>query len=146
MTSPPITDPRSRHNIHVTARSDLRDVGEWSAETLFQAVTAADAADGEHAVVLDYDRTNLYVVEFEGLTYHPPAALGFESPPTLTVTAPQLFDPDGPQLHAHESVEVTATFDILVPAFDWEDLSEADLLPPVERRPSGAPTDTGTPG
>lgn len=144
--SPPITDPRSRHNIHVTDRSDLREVGEWSVDTLYEAVTAADAAAGDHAAVLDYGRSSIYVVGFEGMTYHPPEALGFESPPTLAVTTPRLFDPAGPQLVAHESVEIENEFDILIPAFDWEDLSAEDVLPPVERRRSESPTDTGTPG
>lgn len=145
-SSPPITDPRSRHNIHVTARSDLHDVGPWSTDVLYAAVVAADRADGEQAAVLDYGRENIYVAGVDSLTYHPPETLGFESPPTLAVTDPQLYDPDEPALLASESVEISPEFDILIPAFDWEELSEEDLLPPVDKRPSESPTGSETPG
>ena len=40
-----------------------------------------------------------------------------------------------------EQVIVTPRFDLLVPAFDWEELSEDEMLPPVERDPS--PTESG---
>ncbi len=141
----PITHPRSRHNIHVTARSDLRPVGDWSVETLYQAVKAAAAGDG-HTVVLDYDRSKLYIAAAEELTYQPPEALGFESPPALDVAAPQLFDPDGPTLRSHASVRVGPEFDLLIPAFDWDELTEDDILPPTDRRPTRSPSGTGTPG
>ncbi len=142
-TSPDITDPQSRHNIHVTARSDLCDVGEWSVETLYQAVKAADAGD-DHAAVLDYDRSQIYIAATDDLTYHPPEALGFESPPTLEITSPKQFLPEKPKLVAHEPVTIAPEFDILIPAFDWDELSEDDILPPTQRRPSDSPTGTGT--
>lgn len=39
---------------------------------------------------------------------------------------------------------VSPTFDILIPAFDWNDLDEQDVLPPIDRRGSRSPTGTGT--
>lgn len=48
-----VTAPQSRHNIHVTSRDDLRGVGTWSRETLYEAVRYADNAD-DFVVVLDY--------------------------------------------------------------------------------------------
>jgi len=145
--APDILAPESRHNLHVTGRSDLRDVGDWSAETLYQAVKAADAA-GDHVVVLDYGRSNIYLCDPDTLTYHPPKALGLEAPATLALTEPERFDPTGPKVVPHEPVEVAPEFDILIPAFDWDELTEDDILPPTHIRSSDSPTGagTGTPG
>lgn len=136
-------DPRSRHNIHVSAKDDLRDIPPWSQKTLYQAVRAADA-QSEHVVVVDYGRSQLYVVATNNLSYDPPEALGLRTPPVLHVSDPTLFEPDGPKLVSYQSVTVSPEFDILVPAFDWDDLDEEELLPPVDRRPTRSPSSTGT--
>lgn len=135
--------PESRHNIHVTDEADLRGIEGWSRETLYAAVKAAD--DGEDGcVVLDYDRAALYLTSGADLTYHPPRAFGLADPPALEVAAGLVYDPDdGAVDPLADAVMVSPRFDILVPAFDWEDLDEDDLLPPVERyttTPSDLPT------
>lgn len=44
------------------------------------------------------------------------------------------------------TLTVTPEFDVLVPAFDWDEQSEDDVLPPVERRESPAGTGSETSG
>lgn len=144
-----LTAPRSRHNLHVTGPEDLRDVAGWSRETLYAAVEYADDG-GDRVVVLDYGREALYVAAAGDLTYRPPRALGFGAPPALEVDDPLLYDPEAPadrRTEPTDPVTVSPEFDILVPAFDWEELDE-EPLPPVDSRLSGSPTrsGTGTPG
>ena len=137
-----LLDPRSRHNIHVTSRSDLRDIHEWSQDTLYQAVSAADTED--NIVVLDYGRTNIYLVGEEELEYQPPEILGVRTPPALRISSSRQFDPEGPKIVPNQSVVVSPEFDILVPAFDWDGLDEEDILPPTDRTPSSTSTGAGT--
>lgn len=144
-----VTAPQSRHNIHVTSRDDLRGVGEWSGSTLYEAVRFADTdTDVDAVVVLDYRRTAVYLAPGTALRYEPPRGLGVAAPPALHVREPLLYDPDGPTATAIAPVTVSPTFDILVPAFDWNELDEQDTLPPIDRRGSRSPTSsgTGTPG
>jgi len=119
-----VTDPRSRHNLHVTERADLTDIGPWSADQLYRAVERADTEDS--VVVLDYGREQLYLVDRDSVAYLPPAALGFAEEPGLQVTDPRRYNPDGDTLvrGRRASVTVTPEFDILVPAFDWEEPDE----------------------
>ena len=209
MSTPDVLAPRSRHNRHVTTPADLAPVGDWSREQLYAAVEVAD--DHDAVVVIDYGRSSLCLVEPVGLSYRPPRALGFASPPVLLVADPLAFDPnegtvtaltsddvadplpdlndlpdapagsgqtgvggseestadehasDGATADEHASdgatadggllppeadedrfwVAVTPQFDILVPAFDWEEEPDDEPLPPVERRET--PSSTGTP-
>jgi len=139
-----VIDPRSRHNVHVTGPEDLQDTGEWSSETLYAAVIRADGDD--LVVVLDYGRTALYLATGPDLTYEPPRVLGFAAPPALHVADPALFDPETGTAESVEPVVVTPAFDILVPAFDWEEMDEGDVLPPVHTARSATGSETGTPG
>lgn len=144
-----VTDPRSRHNIHVTAKEDLRGVGEWSRETLYQSVRFADRnSDRDFVVVLDYQRPAMYLTPGTALRYEPPRVLGVAAPPALHVRDPHRYDPDGPTATSVHPVTVSPKFDILVPAFEWNDLDEQDVIPPIDRRSSRSPTGTGsgTPG
>lgn len=138
-----LLDPRSRHNIHVSTKDDLRAIPPWSQDVLYQAVRAADA-QSDHVVVVDYGRAHLYVVATNDLSYDPPEALGLRTPPVLHVTDPTRFDPDGPTLVPHQSVTVSPEFDILVPAFDWDELGQDELLPPIDHQPTESPSSTGT--
>jgi hypothetical protein len=135
--------PASRHNRHVTGPDDLRGIAGWSRDDLYRAVrAAADVEDG--CVVVDYGRERLYLARGTTLTYYPPRALGVAGPPALHVRDPLVFDPaDGASTTAAD-VTVSPTFDILVPAFDWADLDEGELLPPVHRRPTATGTGSGT--
>jgi hypothetical protein len=141
-----ILDPRSRHNIHVTRADDLDVVGEWARDTLYAAVRRAERE--ERVVVLDYGRSALYLADGADLSYEPPRRLGFAAPPMLHVGAPWRFQPDQHTTTAVDAVTVSPEFDILVPAFDWADLSEEDVLPPIDARRSRTPagSGTGTPG
>ncbi|MFC7325079.1 hypothetical protein ACFQMF_10875 [Halorubrum rutilum] len=141
-----ILDPRSRHNIHVTRAADLDAVGPWSGETLVAAVRRADGE--ERVVVIDYGRHELYLAAGTELTYEPPQRLGLAAPPELYVAEPHRIDLDHQTTTAIEPVVVSPKFDILVPAFDWEELSDDDMLPPTNRQPSGTSvgSGTGTPG
>lgn len=138
-----VTAPASRHNLHVTRRDDLEATGPWSTETLYRAVKRADEGESD-VVVLDYARSNLYLAASSKLTYTPPKGLGFAAPPALAVVDPRRFDPDALTTEPHDSVTVSPEFDILVPAFDWEELSEDDILPPMDTRRTPAPTGTQT--
>jgi hypothetical protein len=141
-----VLDPRSRHNVHVTSAADLDAIGPWSHETLYAAVRRAD--DEERVVVLDYGRRELYLAAGTDLTYEPPRGLGLAAPAALRVADPHRIDPEQLTTAAVEPVVVSPEFDVLVPAFDWETLSEDDVLPPVDRQPSQTPagSGTGTPG
>ncbi len=141
-----VLDPRSRHNVHVTRAADLDAVGPWSAETLYAAVRRADSE--ERVVVLDYGRRELYLAAGGELAYEPPQRLGLAAPPALHVAEPYRLDPDRQTATAIDPVSVSPEFDILVPAFDWQELSDDDVLPPVDRRPSQTPAGSGagTPG
>lgn len=136
-----ITAPASRHNIHVTDRSDLDGIDAWSRDELYRAVKTADE-DGS-LVVVDYDRSLLYLAARSALTYHPPRVLGLAAEPTLHVAGPTRYDPATAETEPLEARVVSPTFDVLVPAFDWTDLTEADLPPPRSSR-SGAPSGRGT--
>lgn len=78
------------------------------------------------------------------LTYEPPRGLGLAAPPALRVAEPHRIDPDREATNPIEPVVVSPEFDVLIPAFDWEALSNDDILPPVERRPSETPAGSGT--
>jgi hypothetical protein len=136
-----ILDPRSRHNIHVTRADDLNAVDAWARDTLYAAVQHAERE--ECVVVLDYGRSALYLTDGADLSYEPPRGLGFAAPPMLHVAAPRRFQPDEHATTAVDAVTVSPAFDILVPAFDWTDLSEEDLLPPIDTRRSRTPAGTG---
>lgn len=137
-----VLDPRSRHNVHVTRAADLDPVGPWSRETLYAVVRRADGE--ERVVVLDYARREIYLTAGDGLAYEPPQGLGLASPPTLRVAEPHRVAPDQGAVTAIDPVDVAPEFDVLVPAFDWDEIDEDDVLPPVHRRPSGAPAGSGT--
>jgi hypothetical protein len=141
-----VLDPRSQHNVHVTRAADVEATGPWSGETLYAAVRRAD--DEDRVVVLDYGRGELYLAAGADLAYEPPRGLGLAAPPALRVAEPHRIDPDGGTSTAVEPVVVSPEFDVLVPAFDWETLGEDDVLPPVDRQPSGtaAGSGAGTPG
>lgn len=137
-----LLDPRSRHSYHVTDREDLPAVGPWPRDALYRAVCrAGDRPDD--VVVLDYDRTALYLAGGTDLSYDPPRMLGVAGPPLLHVGDPATYDPgadavvDGP-----DRVTVSPAFDLLVPAFDFpEDLDEAP--PPLGGERAGVPAGTG---
>jgi len=137
-----VTDPMSRHNLHVTRREDLIDIGPWSREQLWAAVGRADEEDG--IVVLDYGREQLYLVGRGDVTYLPPRVLGLADEPGLRVEEPRTYDPgEGAVGKVRvEAVTVAPAFDILVPAFDWTEPD--DQWEPPERdyqeRPSGSPS------
>lgn len=141
-----VLDPRSRHNRHVTARDDIDAVPPWSVEELYRAVVAADRQADDVVVILDYSRSNLYLVVSSAIEYEPPAMLGIGSPPVLQVIDPLRFDPEANAAVPHVSVLVAPEFDILVPAFDWDEITDDDVLPPITIRPTESPTGTGTPG
>jgi hypothetical protein len=137
-----ITDPMSRHNLHVTAESDLVDIGPWTADQLYAAVERADFVDG--VVVLDYGRERLHLVAREGVAYLPPTALGFGDQPGLELDEPRPYDPETDTLGRVrvESVTVAPEFDILIPAFDRTEPDEHWEPPELEYqdRPSGSPS------
>jgi hypothetical protein len=141
-TSDDVLDPRSRHNRHVTRPEDVEPVGGWPRETLYEAVRLADGEGG--VVVIDYGRSELYVADGSGLDYEPPRRLGFVAPPVLHVAAPRRFESRTGTTTPADPVSVSPRFDILVPAFDWEQLDEDDALPPVARRASRSATGAGT--
>ena len=140
--TPDVTDPMSRHNLHVTAESDIVGVGPWSEEQLFAAVERAAAESC--LVVLDYGRERLYLVTGDDVAYLSPTALGFGDQPGLKVTEPRPYDPetDTPSRVRVESVTVAPEFDILIPAFDWTEPDEHWEPPELEYqdRPSGSPS------
>lgn len=137
-----ILDPRSRHNIHVTHEDDLAAIGPWSSETLYMAVRRAD--NKEWVVVLDYDRRELYLAASTDLTYEPPQGFGFTSVPALHVDEPHRIVHTQQQTTSIDPVIVSPEFDILVPAFDWQELSDDDVLPPIDHQSSGTPARSGT--
>jgi hypothetical protein len=140
-----VTAPASRHNLHVTDRSDLDDVDGWSQDELYRAVTAA--AEDDDLVVVDYGRSLLYLADRSDLTYRPPRVLGLGAEPALHVAAPTRYDPAASETRPLDDRVVSPTFDILVPAFDWTELSETDLLPPrYSRSESPSGHGEGTPG
>ena len=141
-----VLDPCSRHNVHVSRPADLDGIGPWSAETLYAAVRRADGEG--RVVVLDYGRRELYLAAGDELTYEPPRGLGLAAPPALRVDEPHRVVPERQATAAVEPVVVSPEFDVLVPAFDWEELGDDDLFPPVDRRPSETPAGSGagTPG
>jgi hypothetical protein len=137
-----VTDPMSRHNLHVTAESDLVDIGPWTADQLRTAVTRADSEAG--VIVLDYGRETLYLVDSDDITYLPPTALGFGDQPGLEVAEPRRYDPETDALGRVrvESVTVAPRFDILIPAFNWTEPDEHWEPPEFDYRdrPSGSPS------
>lgn len=137
-----ITHPLSPHSLHVTGPDDLTDVAEWSRGELYATVEAADERD--RVVVVDYGRSRLYLAREEDLDYTPPGALGGRQP-SLAVAEPLIATPgESVAVEEGESVTVSPEFDVLVPAFDLEELEEA---PPVEplRRPTSTGTGAGSP-
>ena len=135
-----VTAPRSRHSVHVTDRGDLVGVGEWSRDALFRAVRAADERD--EVVVVDYGRSVLSLAERSALTYRPPRVLGIAAEPALHVASSTRYDPAGPETDPLGPRVVSPQFDLLVPAFDWTELTEADL-PPRRTTRTGTPRGTG---
>lgn len=145
-----LTDPTSPRSVHVAGPDDLRAVGPWSGTALYATVEAADGLD--RVVAVDYDGERLLLagdVEVEGTPLS-----WLRTPPALLVAAPVLAEPapDGTEVTTTvleaDTIRVTPPWDVLVPAFDLEEMDEE--LPPVEtaRRPSstGAGAGTGTPG
>jgi hypothetical protein len=137
-----VTDPMSRHNLHVIAESALVDIGPWAADQLHAAVERAD--DEDAVVILDYGREVLYLVDSDNVAYVPPTALGFGDEPGLEVEEPRPYDPDTDTLGRVrvESATVAPEFDILIPAFDWSEPDEYWEPPEFEYRdqPSGSPS------
>lgn len=137
-----VTDPMSRHNLHVTAESDLIDIGPWSHEQLYAAVERADAEDD--IVVLDYGRDQVYLADDGDVGYLPPTALGFGDSPGLEVTHPRRYDPETGSVGRVrvDSVTVAPEFDILVPAFDWTEPDEHWEPPELtyQEQPSDSPS------
>ena len=136
----------SRHNLHVTAESDLVGVGPWTADQLYAAVERADSVDS--AVVLDYGRETLYLVAPEGVVYLPPTALGFGDQPGLELDEPRRYDPDADTLGRVrvESVTVAPEFDILIPAFDRSEPDEYWEPPELEYRDQSSNSPFGAAG
>lgn len=138
-----VTHPLSPHSVHVAGPEDLAGVAEWSCAELYATVEAADERD--RVVVVDYGRSRLYLAPEEDLEYTAPGALGGRKP-ALAVAAPLVATPGEPVgVEEGEDVTVSPEFDVLVPAFDLEELEEAP--PPVEplRRPTSTGTGTGSP-
>jgi len=142
-----VTVPGSRHSVHVTGPDDLAGIAGWSRETLYRAVKFVDDGDPDdtasRTVVLDYGRGNLYAAAASDLTYEPPRGLGLLEAPSLHVAAPDLLDPEGPETDPFHPVTVSPEFDVLVPAFDWEEMDLDDLPPPVDLESSDAPAGAG---
>ena len=139
---PRITDPESRHNLHVTREADLIAVGPWSRAELYAAVERADAAD--RVVVLDYGRERIYLVDESDVTYLSPKALGFADAPGVRLAEPQPYSPsDGTvgRIRA-QTVVVSPEFDLLIPAFDWSEPDDEWEPPELDYRdrPAGSPT------
>jgi len=138
-----VTHPLSPHSLHVAGPEDLAGVAEWSRSELYATVEAADERD--RVVVIDYGRSRLYLAREEDLDYTPPGALGGREP-ALAVREPLVATPgESVTVEQGESVTVSPEFDVLVPAFDLEEMEEAP--PPVEplRRPTSTGTGTGSP-
>jgi hypothetical protein len=137
-----VTDPMSRHNLHVTGESDLIAIGPWSSEQLYAAVERADAEDG--IVVLDYGREQLYLLDADDVRYLPPTALGFGDSSGLELHQPRQYDPETGNLGRVrvDSLTVAPEFDILVPAFDWTEPDEHWEPPELtyQERPSDSPS------
>jgi hypothetical protein len=135
-----VTAPMSRHNLHVTQKGDLIDIGPWSQTQLWAAVQRAD--DDGSIVVLDYGREQLYLVDTDDATYLPPTALGFADSPGLRVREPRTYDPErGTVSRARVDTRTVAPeFDILIPAFDWTEPDDQWEPPELEYRER--PTDT----
>jgi len=137
-----VTDPMSRHNLHVTQQEDLIDIGPWSQEQLWAAVQRADA--GDDIVVLDYGRKQLYLVDDDDVAYLPPSALGLADEAGLQARDPRTYDPerDAVAKARVESVTVAPEFDMLIPAFGWTEIDD-NWEPPeldYQERPSGSPS------
>lgn len=140
-----VTEPTSRHNLHVTSEADLIDVGPWSRERLYAALERADE-DGD-VVVLDYGRERLYLAGEADLGYVPPTAFGLADAPGLRVGEPRVYDPDG-TVHRSRvgSVLVSPEFDILVPAFDRTEPDDTWEPPEPEYRERASGTGSGIRG
>jgi hypothetical protein len=135
-----VTAPLSPHSVHVTETADVRPAGDWSRETLVAAVDTADAR--EAVVVLDYARETLYLADADDLEYESAGLAGTRGEPALAVESPRVLAADGRSVDGdRESVTVGPEFDVLVPAFDLEELEE---LPPAVGRQSERPTGAGT--
>lgn len=141
-----ITAPGSRHNLHVTAESDLIDIGPWTQQQLYRAVERAESEDC--VVVLDYGREQLYIVDRKKIAYIPPTALGLASEPGLRVTDPRTYDPDDDVIGRSrtDSLVVSPEFDILIPAFDWTEVDDAWEPPELDYREQPSGTTSGTVG
>lgn len=146
-----VTHPLSPHSVHVTGPEDLAAVGDWSRAELYATVEAAD--ERGRVVVVDYGRDRLYLAAEEALEYRAPDPLGRREP-ALDVEEPLVATPDGDgEAVAVEpatdtdtvTVTVAPEFDVLVPAFDLEELEEDQI--PVEplRRPTSTGTGAGSP-
>ena len=146
LDSQKITHPQSRHNIHVTRRSDIEPVDPWSRDELFAGVKRA--ADDGCVVVVDYGREQLWLADRDELTYVRPSQVGhgFGTHPGLLVGTPRLFEPASETVHRTrvQTRAVSPEFDILIPAFDWDELDESVLPPEVEflERPTDSPAGT----
>jgi len=73
-----ITVPASRHNVRVMRRADLTGVRDWTQAELYAAV---ERADDENAVVIDYGRELLYLVDQADVTFVPPVGSGCRASP-----------------------------------------------------------------
>lgn len=135
-----VTAPQSRHNRHVTTKADIVEVDPWSRDQLYAAVKQADTA--RRLVVVDYGRENLYLADAIDLAYTPPRLLGIAADPALRVTDPALFDPEAGTTSEFRSVTVAPAFDILIPAFDWDEPDDdwKPIEPEYRDRPAGSPS------
>ncbi|PSP20374.1 hypothetical protein BRC62_00005, partial [Halobacteriales archaeon QH_10_67_13] len=89
-------------------------------------------------------RERLYLADATGLTYIPPRALGLAADPALQVSDPAVFDPETGAVELVASVTVAPEFDVLVPAFDWEEMDDGWEPPRPRRRDSPASSPTGS--
>lgn len=144
--SPAVTDPESRHNLHVTQTGDLIDIGPWSQDQLCAAVKRAESADA--IVVLDYGRERLYLVGSADVEYLPPKRLGLSDAPGLRVTQPRIYHPDTGHLGRVrvQSLIVSPEFDILIPAFDWDEPDDEWWPPELRYRDQPSTTPSGAVG
>jgi hypothetical protein len=137
-----VTAPESRHNLHVTRKGDLIDIGPWSQDQLWAAVERADRE--AEVVVLDHGREQLLLVGADDVTYLPPSALGCGEEPGRRGREPRAYDPERGTVGRPrvETRTVGPQFDILIPALDWTEPDDQWEPPELEYRdrPTGSPS------
>ena len=103
---------------------------------------AVERADDEDAVVVDYGRALLYLVDQANVTSVPPRRLKLSGEPGLRVQTPAVYDPETDVVSGLDVDErlVAPEFDVLILAFDWETQNEDSMPtePEYRERPSGS--------